>query len=226
MKLARKLFKNHLSTREKKLVFTISIVLAVVISLAVWGWWVSFDLPNPVERPHSIMWDAVSLHLGSMERYAPPGINYIKDNPLVLMGAFVLNITDGGYRALVSVQIPFMIILLVSLAFIGRRMGGIYCGAIIPWVALTGPMTIGTAVLLDDLLALQAMACAAVALLVWSNEKGKGWLAPIVLIPISFGVWAATYSNGYLFLATMGIVFVAIILWQWKSPQGGAAKRM
>ena len=208
-----------------------SMLAACVAAFAFWTWWTSFDTPHIYPRPHPVMWDIVSMNLRARGISAAPGTHDIDDNPLALFAVWTMKNFGGDYRAITVAQIPFLFLLLISTGFVAWRLGGALAGALAPWIALLGPMSIGLAVHFDDLLMLQAMIAASMALLVWSDFKKLWWLSLLIVIPLSLGMKLALYySNALFFLCffTCAAGFWLASRWiKWSHGGGGRnAKRV
>lgn len=215
MKLYDWICTIQLSKAQQKIAVIGSIVFSSIASILTWLWWVSFNRPNPIERPHAIMWDIVSVYLRSKGTAVAQGINGVDDNPLVRLSAFALEKFGGDYMAMTFVQLPFLIILIASCGMIGWRTGGRFAGFIAPWIVIFAPMTLGLSVYVDDLLAIQACVCMALAMVAWSDAKKLRWLPFLSIVPISFGVAVSTYSNGMFLILVFCVGSVSFLIMQW-----------
>lgn len=214
---------------QRNILAMISIGLAIFTAVSAWDWWVGHDRPNPVERPHTLMWDAISLHLRATAQPTAPGINHIDDNPLIRAAAWCLDKFGDSYVAVTIVQLPFLVLLLISTALLAWRLGGAFAAAFAPWIALFCPATLGLALHLDDLLAMQALSCTGLAMIAWADMKKYRWAACFAFLPIILGVYCSVYTNGLLMLMVFGITAGALIAWQWadnrQSKDRDRAKR-
>ncbi len=191
-------------------------LLACAAAFALWSWWTSFDSPSIYPRPHPVMWDVVSLNLRAEGVPAGPGTHNVDGNPLVRFAAWTMRMFGGDYRAIVVAQLPFLFLLLASAGFAAWRWGGALAGAAAPWAALIGPMSIGLSVCLDDLLMLQSMITAAMALLAWSDVGKRAWLAAFIPIPLAVGAKFAVYFSNALFF----LLFFACGAGSWLAWKG------
>ena len=185
-------------------VFAAVLVLVCITAVSLWFWWTSFDRPYLVERPHAVLWDVVSIVSHESGRASVSGINGLADNPLAHFAAFTMKHFGGDFRAIVAAQLPFMLLLIISVALIAYRLGGPFAGGFAAICTLFAPMTIGPAVQGDDLLPLQALMAAAVAILVFCADSKQKLLALFAAVPVWFAVRIAFYSNAFLFLMVFG----------------------
>jgi hypothetical protein len=179
----------------------LSTLAAVATGLALWTWWASFDRPNPLPRPHVILGDIVSVWQRGHGLPTAPGDLQVDDHPFTRAAVWLMDRLAPDWRVISLVQWPFLALLVIATMLLAWRLGGAAAAFVAPWVAVLGPMTVGLALHLDDLLALQAMLTAAVALLAWS-DAARRWPAFLVGLPLALGVRLAVYySNGLFLLA-------------------------
>lgn len=227
MALDRFLSRFQKNSRWQKAGAILSIGLAIFTAVFAWGWWISHDRPNPVERPHSLMWDAISLHLRSTGHAAATGINHVDNNPLIRAAAWSVHILGESYFAVVLVQVPFLILLLLSTSLLAWRLSGPFAASIAPWIALLCPTTLGLSLHLDDLIALQALTCASLAIIAWADETKFKWTAIFAFVPILLGITCSVYSNGLLMLMVYGISAGSLVAMQWAGwRQSKVSKRL
>ncbi|MCZ7586087.1 MAG: hypothetical protein M5R36_23720 [Deltaproteobacteria bacterium] len=172
------------------------------------------------------MWDVVSLAKRAAGTSVMPDSNFVRSNPFVLAGSWALRHIAEKYQTLAAIQLPFLAILLLSVAMIAWRYGGRSAATLAPWVALAGPMTVGLAVHLDDLLPLQAMASAAVACFAWSDRPRRTKLVWLAVLPLAAGVLLADwFSNGILMMLAVGGAAAGVLMFQWIESRRAAGAR-
>jgi len=186
---------------------------AAIVFLA---WWIAKGSPYLYPRPHFIAWDIVSLaKLTTGLKYAP-GIQDLSDNILVGQFLFALKNFGPAWSAMLLAQLPYLLILLFSITYICKNLGGTIAGIIAPWIAFFAPITIGLTLAIDDLLMLQAMAALTAAACFFVDEKNLLWFSPLPALPVIYAVKADLwFSNGLLFVASMSFFCGGLILSKW-----------
>ncbi|MBZ0270969.1 hypothetical protein K8I61_02965 [bacterium] len=192
------------------------IAVAIVFAVAAWAWWTSHGRINGVVRPHYPVWDLVA----NMQRQRgvpyPPEIEHFSRNPLHTAALAITARLGYGVTAITAVQVPFLIAVILASALIAWRLSGPFAAAAAAWFAALGPMTVGLATNLDDLLALQACITVTVALWLWSWRRRLWPLGLLAAVPLAFGIRATAYfSNGAIYLVFAGFAGAGTILWAW-----------
>jgi len=194
----------------------LSIAAAVVCALIVMAWYLSTDNMITYGRPYVLTWEAVSLAMEQQGITVVPGEEQYRDNFLVRGGAWCLRLFGGTYASLLLVQIPFLILLIISVSLIAWRYGGPSAAAYAAWLTLLGPTTIGLANAMDDHLALQALVAAALASLAWSDQKSWRWTAWLAIPLVALaGKIGADSTNRIIMLAIFACGAGGIFLRQW-----------
>ena len=195
----------------------LSTAAAVVCAWVVFTWYLSLDRINVRERPHQIAWSMVSHALRS--EGVPAGVSLQARQYYRLgiqkLGSWCLREFGGTYPALLSYQYAFLFLLLVSIGAFAWRLGGPLAGALAPWLALFAPLTLGLAITPDDQLILQALVCAALALVVWSDQPRTQGLAWLSALPVFIGLHLSAHeTNATIMLGTYTVGTAGIIGWQ------------
>jgi hypothetical protein len=202
----------------------ILIVLAAAATVAGWGWIVSHNRPETHQVPHFIMWDIVADALIAKGEPVFPGPSRgvrELDESLILQGsAWLIRNLDESYPAMSAIQIPFLLMLVLSVGLFAWRFGGPVAGAVAALSAALGHATVGNAIRVDDLLAIQALCAAAMALFAWSTSPRFGWLGLFACVPLALApACTVLFSNGLQVLGIVGIGWFAVLVWRLRRKE-------
>ncbi len=194
----------------------LSMLVAVAAGFALWFLQVSYNRPRIVGRPHWLMWDVVSFSLRAEGQPTMGAVSVPDGHPLLSYSSWFFRRFGHDYRAIVAAQLPFVVLLMLSVGLAAWRVAGPVGGALGCWVALFGPMTIGLTSQMDDVLMLQAWAAFAMAVLLWSNRLRWAWLAVVGAVLFTHGVrWRMWFSSEVWTVISVLSGFGPWLLWAW-----------
>ena len=150
---------------------------AVLFDLAFWFVHTQTGMPDLRARPHPVV-DLI-LYRNVLDKPAPYELlmGETAGDALVDYASRVFALVGNNRRLILAFQLPFLVLLLASVTTLGGRLGGWYGAVLACFAAATAPTTIGTALECDNLLAVQALVAASIALLVFSLKPGRAILA-------------------------------------------------
>ncbi|MBZ0270965.1 hypothetical protein K8I61_02945 [bacterium] len=196
----------------------LAVAASIVFAIGAWAWWVSFDRLNTVGRPHFIIWDFICDLQAERGVLYPQGPSTVSRFPMHEAALLVTGRLGSSLAAITAVQLPCIVVIILSAAAIAGRLAGRWAAALAAVFAALGPMTVGLATSLDDLLALQASAIAAVALWLGSHSRRLGPVGILSIVPVAFGVSAATWiSTALNFMLCVCLAGAGAVAWAWLS---------
>ncbi|MBZ0270963.1 hypothetical protein K8I61_02935 [bacterium] len=203
----------------------LAIGTAIVFAIGAWAWWVSFDRINTVGRPHFVIGDFVADAQRLRGVPYPRGTNDVSGAPVHAAAHAVTSRLGYRLAAVTAVQVPFIVLLIASSAAIAGSLAGGRAAALAALFAAAGPMTVGLATSLDDLLATQASLAAAVALWLASRGHARRWIGFASAIPLAFGVSAPELFTAKVnFLICAACAGAGAIAWAWiENRRDGSA---
>ena len=197
---------------QKTAVF-LGILFISVLTVFAWAFVVFQNRPNPVQYPQFVMWDSVHLALSNDGVHETAGPAMADSNGLIRTGAYLLSRFGHSYAILTSVQVPFLVILILSVGALAWRYGGLF--AVLPAALFTSlsPITIGLSQQLDDFLPIQAMVAFCLALLAWSEKENRAWLSTLCIPSLCMLPWISLIpTNGLLGMAVFFVGALAILV--------------
>lgn len=210
---------------RKKLAGILGIAAAIIASIVVLTWYLSFNTIEVHARPHYFVWKIVSHALRQSGMPAAVGLNQkdFFELPLLKLGSWCLRAFGGTYQAMMTYQYFFLTLLLASCGAFAWRLGGPYAGACAAWLAFFAPTSLGLATNADDQLILQALTAAGLALVVWTDQPRTRWLALLAALPVVLAVELMVYiTNALIMWGTFACGAFAILVWQWVKWTGSA----
>ncbi|MDP8254950.1 MAG: hypothetical protein P9M14_04315 [Candidatus Alcyoniella australis] len=179
------------------------ITAAAIAAIALWCWWVGFDNPQIIPRPHVAAWDTLSLSLGLNGVDVAPGAAATAHSPLIWAAGALQSVLGHSWGTLCAVQILLLILLVLASAVLAWQLGGPGAGAAAAWAAALAPASVGCAVNLDDLLCIQALITLSLALIALAGRARLWWLGLLSALPMLLLLRCSlVFSNAVLALAS------------------------
>ncbi|MBZ0270961.1 hypothetical protein K8I61_02925 [bacterium] len=200
------------------IVTLLGILAGVAFAIAAWAVWVSFERIHPAARPHMFFWEFVLQSQIAHGVHVPLTVSDNVANPLIRAALVVTSHRGNSLAAITSVQLPFLVAVIVGSALVAWRLRGRFAAILAAWFAALAPTTLGPALSMTDQLAMQACVCLTVALLMWSWDRGIWYVGLLAAAPPMIAARVSTwFTNALIALLVLSFAGAGTLAWAWTS---------